>query len=136
MATTIDTLQIQIESSSANAAQGIRELGEALGELKKNGSFTTAINNLNKLRDSLRLFNNIPSNASKVMSLSKSLESLKNVGSVTSIGNSLSKLTDTLKSAGINITSRKTENDKYIEYKIRIKKETAENGEFKQLKIC
>lgn len=98
MATTIDTLQIQIESSSSNAAQGIRELGEALGELKKNGSFTTAINNLNKLRDSLRLFNNIPSNASKVLSLSKSLEQLKSVGSVTSIGNSLSKLAESLKS--------------------------------------
>lgn len=98
MPTTIDTLQIQIESSSANASQSIRELGAALGELKKNGSFTTAINNLNKLRDSLRLFNNIPSNASKVLSLSKSLEQLKTVGSVTSIGNSLSKLAESLKS--------------------------------------
>lgn len=58
------------------------------------------------------------------------------IGDVRLFGNSLSKLTDTLKGAGINVTSRKTENDKYIEYKIRIKKETAENGEFKQLKIC
>lgn len=97
MPTTIDSLQIQIESSSANAGKSIRELGEALGELKKNGSFTTAINNLNKLRDSLRLFNNIPSNASKILSLSKSLESLKTVGSVTGIGNGLSKLAGSLK---------------------------------------
>lgn len=108
MPTTIDSLQIQIESSSANAGKSIRELGGALEELKKNGSFTTAINNLNKLRDSLRLYNNVPSNASKILSLSKSLESLKTVGSVTSIGNSLSKLAGSLKTLnGVDVDKGK-----------------------------
>ncbi len=108
MPTTIDSLQIQIESSSASAGKSIIELGDALGELKKNGSFTTAINNLNKLRDSLRLFNNIPSNASKILSLSNSLESLKTVGSVSGIGNSLSKLAGSLKSLnGITVDKGK-----------------------------
>lgn len=50
--------------------------------------------------------------------------------------NSLTKLTDTLRSAGYGVTTRKTENDKYIEYKVRIKKDTSGIGEYKQLKIC
>jgi len=58
------------------------------------------------------------------------------IGDVRLFGNSLAKLTDTLKSAGININLRKTENDKYIEYKVRIKKEPTESGNFTQLKIC
>ncbi len=58
------------------------------------------------------------------------------IGDVRLFANSLAKLTDTLKSAGININLRKTENDKYIEYKVRIKKEPTENGNFTQLKIC
>jgi len=58
------------------------------------------------------------------------------IGDVRLFANSLAKLTDTLKSAGYNVTSRKNENDKYIEYKVRIRKEQTENGEFKQLKIC
>lgn len=58
------------------------------------------------------------------------------IGDVRFFANSLAKLTDTLKSAGVNVTSRKTENDKYIEYKIRIKKEPTQNGECRQLKIC
>lgn len=97
MSTPIDTLKIQIESSSASAEQGIRGLADALGELKKNGTITTAVKNLNSLRDSLRLFNNIPSNASKVLSLASSLERLKQVGSVASIGNSVKKLADGMK---------------------------------------
>ncbi len=48
--------------------------------------------------------------------------------------NSLLKLVDTLKESGIKVSYKKTENDKYLEYKIRIKKENTE--EFLQLKIC
>ena len=50
--------------------------------------------------------------------------------------NSLSKLVGTLQSAGLNAKTRKYENDKYIEYKVRIKKDTSGIGEYKQLKIC
>lgn len=50
--------------------------------------------------------------------------------------NSLSKLVDTLKSAGVDAQARKYENDKYIEYKVRIKKEQMGNNKCKQLKIC
>ncbi len=50
--------------------------------------------------------------------------------------NSLSKLVDTLKSAGIDAQARKYENDKYIEYKVKIKKEQMQSNKCKQLKIC
>lgn len=58
------------------------------------------------------------------------------IGDVRLFSNSLSKLIETLQSAGIDAKSRKTENDKYIEYKVRIKKDTIETGTYKQLKIC
>lgn len=50
--------------------------------------------------------------------------------------NSLSKLVGTLQSAGLNAKTRKYENDKYIEYKVRISKTTANTPECEQLKIC
>ncbi len=97
MATTIDTIQVEIQSSSANAARGIQELSTALAGLKTNGKITTAVNNLNNLRKALHSFGNIPSNASKVLSLASSLEKLKSVGSVATVGNSLTKLASSLK---------------------------------------
>ena len=94
--TTIDNLQIEIQSSSANASQGIKSLAKSLGELKTNGSINVAIKNLNNLRSSLRQFNGVPSNASKIISLATALEKLKSVGPVGSIGNSLAKLSKAL----------------------------------------
>lgn len=46
MSTTIDNLQIKIETSSETGAAGIRDLASALGELKKNGSLGTVVKNL------------------------------------------------------------------------------------------
>ncbi len=50
--------------------------------------------------------------------------------------NSLSKLVNTLQSAGLNAKTKKYENDKYIEYKVRITKNNLENNNCEQLKIC
>ena len=50
--------------------------------------------------------------------------------------NSLSKLVTTLQSAGVNAKTRKYENDKYIEYKVRISKNTQPKNDCEQLKIC
>lgn len=58
------------------------------------------------------------------------------IGDVRLFYNSLSKLVDTLQSAGIDANTRKIENDKYIEYKVRIKKEQMGSNKCKQLKIC
>ena len=98
MSTTIDSLQIEIESNSTSAAQSIRSLAEAMGELKTNGTISVAIKNLNKLRDALKLYNNIPSNASKLSALASSMERLKEIGSLGSISKSLTELGGALKS--------------------------------------
>lgn len=47
------------------------------------------------------------------------------VGDVRFFSNSLSKLVDKARSAGIPAQTRRNETDKYIEYKVRIKKEAA-----------
>ncbi len=58
------------------------------------------------------------------------------IGDMRLFGNSLSKLVDTLQNSGINAGMRKYENDKYIEYKVRIKKEPIKSLSATQLKIC
>ena len=58
------------------------------------------------------------------------------IGDIRLFSNSLLKLVDTIKSAGVNAQYKKTENNKYIEYKIRIKKDIKEDYEATQLKIC
>ncbi len=58
------------------------------------------------------------------------------IGDVRLFYNSLSKLVDTLQNAGVDAKTRKYENDKYIEYKVRIKKEQMGSNKCKQLKIC
>lgn len=58
------------------------------------------------------------------------------IGDVRLFSNSLSKLVETLRLGGVDTSFRKTENDRHIEYKIRIKKETTASQEFAQLKIC
>lgn len=60
----------------------------------------------------------------------------QSIGDMRLFYNSLSKLVSTLQSAGINARTRKTETDKYIEYKVRIKKEPVPNSDCQQLKIC
>lgn len=60
----------------------------------------------------------------------------QSIGDVRLFYNSLSKLVGTLQSAGINARTRKTETDKYIEYKVRIRKEKNETTNCQQLKIC
>lgn len=57
------------------------------------------------------------------------------IGDVRFFANSLNKLIDTVQSAGIDVKTHKTENDKYIEYKVRISKESLQTG-YQQLKIC
>lgn len=60
----------------------------------------------------------------------------QSIGDMRLFYNSLSKLVNTLQSAGINARARKTETDKYIEYKVRIKKDIPPKNDCQQLKIC
>lgn len=57
------------------------------------------------------------------------------IGDMRLFSNSLSKLVDTLQNAGINAYSKKYETDKYVEYKVRIKKEPMKPKSADQLKI-
>lgn len=105
MATTIDSLQLEIQSNSTNAADSIDSLAKALKKLNKNGSINDAVNGLNDLRKSLHAFVNMPSNASKIDSLAKSLKSLNKIGKI-KIGESISSVKQSVESLGaINVDS-------------------------------
>ena len=97
---TIDSIQIEIESSSTNAAKGIDALAGSLEKLKKHGSFKTAINNLNNLSGALRNLPNVHSASNALRTLANSVEKLKGVGSISSLSNSLAKLPVALKAVG------------------------------------
>lgn len=97
MSTTIDSLQIQIQSSSTSAATGIRDLASALAELKKSGALTTVTKNLKGLADALNAFTPVASNASKINSIATSLEKLKSVGSITALTKGVKELPSAFK---------------------------------------
>jgi len=98
MSVTIDKIQVEIQSSSSNAAAGIKDLTAALGELKKNGTITTTIKNLKSLSDVLNSFSSASNAVNKISSLSASLAKLKSVGSLTTLVNSVKTLPTALNS--------------------------------------
>lgn len=103
MSTTIDTLEIKIESDASRAADGIEEVAIALGDLKTNGKVGTAVKNLKDLSAALKSFTSVTSNANKISSLAAALQSLKDVGSLKGTGNAVTKMADSLKSlTGVN----------------------------------
>lgn len=97
MSTTIDSLQIEIQSNSTNAAASINDLAKALKKLDKNGDVSGAVTNLTKLRQAIGAFVNTPSSASKIESLANSLKSLKKVGSI-DLGTSLGSVKTAMES--------------------------------------
>ena len=58
------------------------------------------------------------------------------IGDVRLFSNSLSKLLSTLQSAGIEAKSQRREDDRYIEFRVKIRKNAAEPESYSQLKIC
>lgn len=98
MPTTIDSLQIEIQSNSTSAASGIKNLAASLGELKKQGAISSAVKNLNALTDSLKGLTSVEHGANKISALSRALSGLKNVGSIGSIVKNLSALTPAVRS--------------------------------------
>lgn len=97
MATTIDAIQIEIQSSSTSAAKGIRDFSAALGELKKNGVSSSTVKRLNELSTVLKDFADASNATRSIGKLIGSLSKLKAVGSVASISNSIAKLSTGLK---------------------------------------
>lgn len=109
MSTTIDSLQIEIKSSAANAAAEIGNLATQLGELKRNGTISVAIKNLDKLATSLRAFTTLQNPAHKISALASAMQGLSKVGSVTSIAGSLSKLAQAMNSmSGVQLNGLDT----------------------------
>lgn len=100
MGVTIDTISIEIESSSIGAAKGIDALAKSLEGLKKNGSFKTVSTNLNNLSDALNKLPNVHRAANALRTLANSIEKLKGVGTVAGLSNSLSKLPAALAGIG------------------------------------
>lgn len=98
--TTIDQLEVKIETDAASAVKGIQDFSNALENLKKNSSTTTAVKNLTKLTDSLRAFSGVNSQVNKLNSLASGLQTLKDVGSIASISNNLTKLATAMRSVG------------------------------------
>lgn len=97
MSTTIDSLQIEIQTSSSNAAGGIDSLAKSLERLKKVGSFNVVIKNLNNLSSALDKLQSTSSGLVKLNLLASSIESLKKAGSFGSVASSFSKLGTALK---------------------------------------
>ena len=98
MSTTIDSLQIDIQTSSSNAAGGIDQLAASLERLKKVGSFNVVIKNLNNLSAALGKLQSSSAGLAKLNALAASIESIKKAGSFGSIGTSFAKLGTALES--------------------------------------
>ena len=98
MGVTIDSIQIEIQSGSGEAARGLDALATSLEKLKKNGSFKTVSTNLERLSDALKGLQNVYGASNSLRTLANSIEKLKSVGSVASLSNSLKKLPEALKS--------------------------------------
>lgn len=98
MPTVIDSIQIEIQSGSTNAAGGIDSLAKSLEKLKNSGKITTVVKNLHSLSDSLKGFTDASGSASSLHKLANAIERLKGIGSIASITNNLTKLPGALKS--------------------------------------
>ena len=106
MGVTIDSLQIEIQSSSTNAAQGIDALATSLEKLKKNGSFKTVSTNLTRLSQALQGLQNVHQASNALRTLANSIEKLKGVGTVSALTKSLKDLPAALRSMGsVNLDS-------------------------------
>ena len=92
MATTIDSLQLEIQSNSTNAATGIDNLAKALKKLKKNGS--DAISGLGELKKSLdAIATNVAPQIERIATALAPLSNIKG-GGFNSMMNGLKKLGD------------------------------------------
>ena len=117
MSTTIDSLQIEIQTSSSNAAVDIDKLAVSLERLKKVGSFNVAVKNLNNLSTALKNLQGASSAGDKLQNLATAISTLKSAGSFGSIATSFKKLGESvkgLKSADIDhfVSKVKELNDK------------------------
>lgn len=97
MSTTIDSLVIDIQSTSNNAVGGIERLAGALEKVKKSTISSTAIKNLQGLTRALKELTPVASNASKLGAMADSLSRLSKVGSLNGVINQISRLPEAMR---------------------------------------
>lgn len=97
MPTVIDSIQIEIQSNSTNAAGGLDALTGSLERLKKNGTTTVVVKHLNNLSAAVKGFSSASQASAAMTQLAMAIERLKKVGSFASIANNLTKLPAALK---------------------------------------
>lgn len=109
--TTIDNLQIEIQSNSTNAASGIDALATSLGNLKKQTISKTAIKNLSEFSNVVKNMGNVHGASNALRTLANSIEKLKSVGTLSSLNKSLNALPtalNTLKKVDLEGVAAKT----------------------------
>ena len=92
MSTTIDSLDIQINTSAGSAADNIDRLAEKLGQLKSNAGLTKVTNNLNRLSDSLNTLNGSAMALDNLDKLANAMTSLAGVQKLSGLSSALTTL--------------------------------------------
>lgn len=96
--TTIDNIEIKIESDAAKASSALESLSNSLESLKKHGAISAAVRNLNKLATELERMSQTVSQDYKLSALARSLSEIKSVGSFAKVSNGIDKMSDALQS--------------------------------------
>lgn len=86
----IDTLEIKISADSSKAIAELNKLSTSLSNLDKNSKFTTLLNNLNKIDETIK---DTAANSDNIDKITKSMSKLNKSGnSIDNIANKLQKL--------------------------------------------
>lgn len=92
MSATIDTLVLDIQSTSTNATASIESLAKSLEKMKKSTISSKSISNLRELTSALKALTPVSSNANKLAAMAESLSSLSAVGSLRAVTNQMGNL--------------------------------------------
>lgn len=92
MSTTIDSLDIQITTSSGSAAANIDQLAASLGRLKENAKLTTTLHNLTKLKSTLDGLKDMSAGLQSVASVSEALRDLQSIQKLSGLSSAMSAL--------------------------------------------
>lgn len=96
MSTTIDSIQIEIQASSQDAAKDIDKLSASLKTLEKSSKLTQTMANLQNLKTQMEGIAATQHGANKINALAGALKNLKSVGSFKSVVTNLSTLVTSL----------------------------------------
>lgn len=105
MSTTIDTLVVDIQSTSTSAVASIESLAASLEKMKRSTISSTAVKNLNALTTALKNLTPVSSSANKLSAMADSLAKLSAVGSLRGVVSQLNSLAPAMRSlSGIDLT--------------------------------